>query len=889
MKKIIKKGSLWIRLILLLVLCLNIGPVGSVFAADNDQSVCWCCGAPPDEYGDPTCSCSSEATCRWCLNCVDHCVCECPGGGSHDWFQPYSWPDLHCSKCSAVIYVGIAYDDSLTDSDGDGVPDVNDAFPFNPGEWRDRDGDGVGDNGDVFPDDSAEWQDSDGDGVGDNSDAFPYDAAGRVDTDHDGMPDVLYGVSTSIPPLIEDLDDDNDGMSDLFELAAVGSTMGLDPNQDMDSDGLSNLEEYQAGLLPDNPDCDADGLQDGDELFDNGTHGDTDGYITDPLNPDTDGDSFIDGADAFPLDPDEWLDTDRDGIGNNADTDDDGDGMPDVNDPFPLDPAGRVDTDGDGKPDILYGASWSLPPLVEDLDDDNDGVNDDVELKYGYESLISNNYPMNWPFTEDFEALALGSIDGQGGWGVVSEGVASVQSTSVYGGLQALYIAPAVSVHHLSQTSTNRQVWVDMHIRPTGSVAPVSPLGEARMYISVSGKLMVQNGATNSWTELSSVTLNINTWQRLTLLLDYDQQKWFVCVEDCLVSGGINFAETVDQFNALPLPFGALALDEISIGTSVPAGIKAFGGKVSYTGEQTGVVAVMLITNQTERACANASTFVTLPAPGDYLLAYPAGKVCYLKAFVDSNGDGIWTESAGEAVGCYSNAITGGIGLDFDLALTDPDRDGDGVSDYKDAFPLDASESVDTDNDGIGNNADTDDDGDGMPDTWEIRNGLNPLVSDADADKDTDELSNLLEFQLGTNPNNPDSDADGLSDGAEYHQHHTDPMNADTDGDGFVDGYEVNHGTNPLKFSPDINGDGIADELDVSGIRDGNLDGVGGLSSANRALLLDLSTNKCVVTPTLFYRADLNGDGQINQLDIDLFDELQAGKPILIVREPELK
>jgi hypothetical protein len=45
------------------------------------------------------------------------------------------------------------------------------------------------------------------------------------------------------------------------------------------------------------------------------------------------------------------------------------------------------------------------------------------------------------------------------------------------------------------------------------------------------------------------------------------------------------------------------------------------------------------------------------------------------------------------------------------------DTDDDGVADDQDAFPLDATETLDTDNDGTGNNADTDDDGDGVPDT----------------------------------------------------------------------------------------------------------------------------------------------------------------------------
>jgi len=46
----------------------------------------------------------------------------------------------------------------------------------------------------------------------------------------------------------------------------------------------------------------------------------------------------------------------------------------------------------------------------------------------------------------------------------------------------------------------------------------------------------------------------------------------------------------------------------------------------------------------------------------------------------------------------------------------DSDDDADGVSDDEDEFPLDAEESVDTDGDGIGNNADTNNDNDGVPD-----------------------------------------------------------------------------------------------------------------------------------------------------------------------------
>ena len=64
----------------------------------------------------------------------------------------------------------------------------------------------------------------------------------------------------------------------------------------------------------------------------------------------------------------------------------------------------------------------------------------------------------------------------------------------------------------------------------------------------------------------------------------------------------------------------------------------------------------------------------------------------------------------------------------FCLLLVENDQDGDGYVDSNDAFPTDSSEWLDTDNDGIGNNADLDDDGDGTSDTKEVELGTDPLV-----------------------------------------------------------------------------------------------------------------------------------------------------------------
>ena len=52
---------------------------------------------------------------------------------------------------------------------------------------------------------------------------------------------------------------------------------------------------------------------------------------------DDDGDGVVDGSDTFPLDSQESVDTDGDGVGNNADNDDDGDGVEDSADAYPLD------------------------------------------------------------------------------------------------------------------------------------------------------------------------------------------------------------------------------------------------------------------------------------------------------------------------------------------------------------------------------------------------------------------------------------------------------------------------------------------------------------------------------------------------------------------------
>ena len=139
-------------------------------------------------------------------------------------------------------------DPNNPDTDGDGTLDGDDDLPLDSNEDTDTDGDGIGNNTDIDDDgdgveDTDEISngtdplnpDTDGDGVNDREDDFPLDASEDLDTDADGI-----GNN-------QDLDDDNDGYSDIIE-----NTEGTDPLDasdrplDDDNDGIPNSQDSDA-------------------------------------------------------------------------------------------------------------------------------------------------------------------------------------------------------------------------------------------------------------------------------------------------------------------------------------------------------------------------------------------------------------------------------------------------------------------------------------------------------------------------------------------------------------------------------------------------------------------------------------------------------------------
>lgn len=196
------------------------------------------------------------------------------------------------------------------------------------------------------------------------------------------------------------------------------------------------------------PDFDGDGLTTSEEIDEHGT---------DPLDWDTDGDGVADGVDAFPTDPSEWLDTDGDGVGDNADTDDDGDGVPDSSDAFPLDPSESVDADGDGIGDNA------------DADDDFDNI----VLNEGFENgatswILTRSAVVSTPTHYGSGAMKL---TGGATYRTAQQTVPAIAGASTK-------VSAWLKTDTIPLNSTRLQLlWLDATSKPTGTATYIGRTG----------------------------------------------------------------------------------------------------------------------------------------------------------------------------------------------------------------------------------------------------------------------------------------------------------------------------------------------------------------------------------------------------------------------------
>ncbi len=199
-------------------------------------------------------------------------------------------------------------------------------------------------------------EDLDGDGLSN----FIEQAKGTDPLDPDSDDDTLTDGFEVTKSFTDPLDTDSD--STITTPDENDNTI-LDPNEDLDGDGLSNVVEQVTGTDPNDSDSDDDGLLDGEEI----------GASTDPLDPDSDDDTLLDGFEVKKsfTDP---LDTDSDSTIT----------TPDENDNTILDP--NEDLDSDGLTNLEEQAAGTDP-----LDDDSD----DDTLKDGFEVKESFTDPLD--------------------------------------------------------------------------------------------------------------------------------------------------------------------------------------------------------------------------------------------------------------------------------------------------------------------------------------------------------------------------------------------------------------------------------------------------------------------------------------------------------------
>jgi ribosomal protein L18E len=314
---------------------------------------------------------------------------------------------------------------------------------------------GQGDwDGDGIPDDVETTKDSDGDKVPDYKD---------LDSDNDGLPDedeikntTLDTNKNGIPDVFDAAitggkDDDKDGIDDSVDAQINGTPKGTDNDKDgildnavlidsdkdgladyvdldSDNDAVPDLYELNGGMLDKNGDARADGADsDGDGLLDvfDPSQGnnplvakdvDKDG-IKDPLDLDADNDGLPDiSEDALGIsDPDgdgrigtaPFVDTDKDGLGDEADinnggklgsridsdfngtsdgqsTDRDGDGISDLEESLGKTRAQTLDPDGDGQIGTTGGNQ-------KPQDGNGNGLPDAAETNLGKEASTDSN------------------------------------------------------------------------------------------------------------------------------------------------------------------------------------------------------------------------------------------------------------------------------------------------------------------------------------------------------------------------------------------------------------------------------------------------------------------------------------------------------------------
>ena len=675
--------------------------------------------------------------------------------------------------------------------------------------------------------------------------------SGFEDTDGDGIRDAL------------DEDDDNDGMSDEYELEnGLDPLNAYDAGYDYDNDGLTNLEEMTLGTNPQSSDTDGDGLTDSQEI----TLG------TNPALSDSDNDGVSDYEDAEP---------------NNSNV------------------TAHVKTIGElefenAVIEQCIKNDYALEESVYSVDyfycwsNDSaeiENINDLVHFKF-LSDLQLNNIPVNnWDALEAF--INLRSFSGANITDTALSLMArleKLETITMYNS-QLSNLAPLMSLPNLSSLDFNNLIVADWQALKNlslhslwvkaGNFTDLSLISESVNYFYLGSTeasdfsslsslpqlrdFSLWSSAVDDWSFLSSLsqledlylndtnftdlslingtnlrTLDLSSAQQIT---DWTNITGFTSL-DRLVLSNTSFSDLTLVNN---LPLYSLDLSNTSVTNWEP--ISDFEGlryaylrgtsfsdlsllklSDSYSGYDVAYTQVSDLSPLFEFAGSNLWVDIDgIPlldlAQLTMLTELDIQYYGQPASLIDSDGDGIIDaldrddDNDGmsddyELLYGFDPLNSNDANSDFDgdgltnfeeMQLeTNPllaDTDNDGVTDYLDAFPLDAAESVDTDNDSIGNNADRDDDNDGISDEDELKFGLDPLdPTDANLAP-----ASVMQFS--------DSNGDGAADWLKYSLINGNALFSIIDGRDFTElaAYELSGGfdSTSIQLLGDRNNDGI--------------------------------------------------------------------------------